>query len=58
VVAANVSCAKRLPTGCAFRGQRVRSFATLKGSAANVMDIRSFAALKKIGRLQKFGARN
>jgi hypothetical protein len=36
----------------------IRSFAALKGSAANVMDIRSFAALKKIRRLQKFGGRN
>ena len=36
----------------------IRSFAALKRSAANVMDIRSFAALKKIGRLQKFGGRN
>jgi hypothetical protein len=65
--------AKRPPTRCAFRGQRVGSFAALKGSAANVFAanvyqqdelrsvkrvIRSFAALKKIGRLQKFGGRN
>jgi hypothetical protein len=62
LLAANVSSAKRLPTGCAFRGQQsqelggakegIRSFRALTSSresllAANVMDIRSLAALKK-----------
>jgi hypothetical protein len=55
-----------------FSRSRVRSFAALKGSAANVFAanvylqdelrsvrvIRSFAALKKIGRLQNFEARH
>ena len=52
IFAANVSSAKRLPTGCAFRGQQsLRNFARQFFAASvprtKVMEIRSFCAVRK-----------